>query len=152
MKYTREEIDGDIGDLVPRGLRKDLAASTGVYPSVMYGYFNGDDERKSPWSTTLFLFEKLRQLDDAVGNAVYERFCAFYEAGRPHEFKSAMCVDREMGRLSKEITDIIVAKCDGKPLEVITREIGEARRQLDTFEQAVYQRAGQTMDAVEAVN
>ncbi len=141
MKFTQDEIENTIGDLVPRGLRKEVAAKTATYPSVMYGYFNGDDPRKSPWFETLVMLDGLNELDPAVADAVWHQIEAFYQASRPRA-KTAAKLDatHELGMMSKEVADVVVAECDHKPVREVIREIVEARQQLERFETAVFQR------------
>jgi hypothetical protein len=82
MKFTQEEIEGELSDVVSRGKRKDIAAGTGIYPSVVSGWFNPDDERKSPHFTVLFVQDYLDNTAPQVGDAVWAVMNRIREANR----------------------------------------------------------------------
>lgn len=140
LAFTQEEIEKELSDAVPHGMREGIARVTGLYPAVVAAWFNPSDERKSPMFTVLQIQAALDQLSPADGEDHWQRICVLREASRPHGVtKEPLCVDHEMGRLSKEIADIIVAKCEGKSPSEINREIDEAERQLERFRESVKQ-------------
>ncbi len=150
MKFRQDMIENDIGELVPRGLRKEVAARTAIYKTIVYGYFNGDDPRKSPWFETILVMDALFACDPQAADAVWRKINEYVDASRPRTNAPAtLDVDRELGNLSKEFSDIIVAKCENQPLTEIVREIDEAQRQLEIFRQSVYQREGLTLRTLE---
>ncbi len=136
ITFTQEEIEKELSDSVPHGMREGIARSTGLYPAVVAAWFNPHDERKSPQFTVLQIQAALDNLSPADGEEHWQKMCAMREASRPHTAASA-CIDHELGSLSKEITDVIVAKCDGKPVRDQLREIHEAERQLQRYKDAV---------------
>lgn len=67
MRFTQFEIESAISDSIPRGLRKQVAAKTHIYESVLYGFLNEHDERKSPQYQTLTIQAALDELDAEAG-------------------------------------------------------------------------------------
>lgn len=140
LAFTQYQIENELSDAMPHGMREEIARGTGIYPKVVDAWFNPHDERKSPFFTVLHMMAVLDEASPGDGNAIWNLLNSMREASRPHVDDAELCVDHEMGRLSKEFSDIFVAKCEGKPVDAIQREIDEARRQLDTFEAAIYQK------------
>lgn len=148
LTLTQNDIEKELSDAVPHGLRKAVARLTQTYESVVYAWLNADDERKSPAFQQLAIQAALDEIDPEIGEAYWQRFCALREASRPHEFKAAANVDHELGSLSKEISDVVVAKCEGKPISVQLREIAEAERQLGKYKDAVLDQVGRAQERV----
>jgi hypothetical protein len=83
MNFTQPEIEKEISNVVPHGSRENIARRTGIYPSVVSGWFNPDDERKSPHFTTLLVQNDLDNNEPEVGEQVWQTICRLREAGQP---------------------------------------------------------------------
>lgn len=117
MHLTQDKIEGEIGDLIPRHLRKAVAAATGIYPSVVYAYFNGDDERQSPAYKTLRIQDALDTLDAATGERVWQKICAFREESKPHErtaFDTIGELVETTKRYTRSVEQMVDALADGR--------------------------------------
>lgn len=153
IQYLQTEIEKGLADTVPHGMREGVARVTGIYPAIVSAYFSPDNERQSPAFRLLMIQAALDELSPADGEAHWQKIVEFREGSRRHEYKSGpLSVEHELGNLSKEFTDIIVAKCEGKPVVEQLREIADAERQITKYKEAVHAQIGQTRDAVERVN
>ncbi len=140
MQFTQEQVEKEIADVMPHGVREVIAKGTGIYPKIVDAYYNPHDERKSPNFTVLHVQAVLDVREPAVGDAVWKKMCALREASVPRQILTApLCIDRELGNLSKEITDVIVAKCEGRTFTDQLREIHEAEKQLAIYKAALYE-------------
>lgn len=138
MRFTQPDVEKELSDAIPFGMREEIARGTGIYPKIVDAYFNPNDERKSPHFQVLHIQSVLDERDPSIGDAVWDKLNALRDAGRPVTLKTAeLDIDRELGNLSKDITEVIVAKCEGKPLTAQLEQIAEAKRQIDIYEQAV---------------
>jgi len=88
MDYTQEQIEKKLSDVVPHGMREEIAKGTGIYPKIVDGYFNPQDERKSPHFTVLHIQSVLDNRSPDVGEAVWQTLCALREAGKPMELRT----------------------------------------------------------------
>lgn len=152
LARNQEQIEKELSDILPHGIREAIARGTGIYPKIVDAYFNPFDERKSPHFTVLHIQSVIDAVDPATGEAVWQRLNELREESRPHEVKRRLNVEHELGSLSKEFSDVIIAKCEGKPITVQLREIHEMRSQLNRYEDSLHLKAGETADAVETVN
>jgi hypothetical protein len=139
MKLTQIQVETQLSDNLPHGMREDIARETGKYPSVVSGWFNPDDERKSPYFTVLLIQAAIDNLDPDIGDIIWNVMTSMREASRPARRKPQkhFNADEEMGRMSKEVSDVIHARCSGLPIAEQFREIKEAREQIDRYESAV---------------
>lgn len=143
MNHTQEEIEKEIADVMPHGTREVIARGTGIYPKIVDAYFNPFDERKSPHFTVLHMQATLDRDQPEIGEAVWQKLNALRDASRPARFEPVgLSVDHELGELSREFSDVIIAKCEGRPLPTQLREINEAERQLAKYKQAVFDQIG----------
>ncbi len=145
IHFTQTEVERELSDAVPHGMRDGIARVTGIYPAIVCAWFNPNDERKSPQFTVLQMQAALDELCPADGDAHWNKLCAMREASRPHQSSRGLSIDHELGSLSKEITDVIVAKCEGRPAVDQLREIHEAEAQLMRYKSAVLER-GETIN------
>ena len=149
MEFTQEQIEKEIADEMPHGIREVIAKGTGIYPKIVDAYLNPHDERKSPHFTVLHIQAVLDRDAPEIGEAVWQKMCALREGSRHHRFETKpLSIDRELGNLSKEITDVIVAKCEGRPLSSQLREIAEAERQIEKYKSAVLDQVGRPPERV----
>lgn len=139
IAFTQTEVERELADAVPHGMREGIARVTGIYPAIVSAYFSPDNERQSPAFRLLMIQAALDELSPADGEIHWQKICAMRSASMPRTFAVPLSVEREMGNLAKEFTDVIVAKCEGKPVIEVIREIEEARRQLDRFKESMYQ-------------
>lgn len=138
INFTQSEVERELSDAIPHGRRRDIARLTGIYEAVIYGYLNPDDERKSPAFQLLLMQSAMDEIDPTMGEAHWQKICAMREGSKPQRFELVrLSVDHEMGNLSKEIADVIVAKCEGRPVVDQLKEIHEAERQIATYKEAV---------------
>lgn len=137
MRFTQTQIEKDISDVIPHGVREAIAAGTGIYPKIVDAYFNPNDERKSPHFTVLHVQHVLDTKHILVGERVWQVMNSLRQASKPKQGSANLSPDNEMGKLSKEISDVIVAKCEGKPISYQLQQIEEARNQLNFYENAL---------------
>lgn len=83
MLYTQIEIERELSDAVPHGIREDIARKAHLYPSVFYGWMNPDDERKSPQYSTLLVQSVLDNCYPEAGEKHWQSLCRLREAGKP---------------------------------------------------------------------
>jgi hypothetical protein len=136
MKFNQFDIESAISDIIPHGLRKQIAATTQLYPSMLYGMLNADDERKSFQFGTLQIQSALDQIDINIGDRHWTQLEWFREMGKPL-ICQGKSVSVETGKLAKEVADVIHTYCTGKNLADQLKEIIEAERQIETTKKAV---------------
>ena len=122
---------------MPSGTREAIARETGIYAGVIRGYFNADDERKSPHFQVLHIQAVLDAMPSEVGERVWAEMCSMREASRPVTLDLRLDTTHELGSMSKEVADVVVAHCQNKPVGEQLREIDEARRAIDRYESAL---------------
>jgi hypothetical protein len=136
MKFNQYDIETAISDTIPHGVRKQVAAITQIYPSMLYGMLNPDDERKSYQFGTLQIQSALDQIDINIGDRHWTQLEWFREMGKPL-ICQGKSVSVETGKLAKEVADVIHTYCTGKNLADQLKEIIEAERQIETTKKAV---------------
>jgi tellurite resistance protein len=82
-RLTQIQIEGEISDAFPQGKRSEIAGNAHIYPSVMLGWLNPDDERKSPWYQVLAVQAELDEAYPKIGDKVWAAIDRLREAGRP---------------------------------------------------------------------
>jgi len=146
QRYSQNEIESQLSDAVPtRGLRREIARRTGIYESVIYGYFNADDPRKSPQFETLFIQAELDGADPAIGESHWQTMCAIREANKGGISEIAN-LDSEMAKLTSEATDIPVAHLTGESLRKKLQEVRESIAQHKKVEQILIGMMGNDTD------
>jgi len=137
--FTQTEVESRLSDAMPDGTREDIARETGIYPGIVRGWINPDDERKSPFFTVLQIMAALDRVRPAVGSRVWQEMCAMREASRPATMGQNVEIDLDgkMGDMAKEVTDVVVAKCMGKPTDEQLREIQEAEEAIAEYKTCV---------------
>lgn len=136
MKLTQNQIESELSDIVPRGIRRDVARITQIYESTIYAMFNADDERKSAMFYFLQIQAALDEINGEVGEAHWLAMCRFRELSRP-KTDSKLDASIETGNLAKEVSDVIIAHCNKKSLAIQLREICEVEAQLERTKKAV---------------
>ena len=136
MKLTQNEVESALGDIVPRGVRRDIARETGTYDSVVYAQYNPDDERKSPAYQTLRDIAVMDRLHPEIGQLFVETFLSLRETSRPAQSK-VLDPNKKIGDVASEVADIVNAHCQGKPYETVLAEIIQAELALRKYKQAV---------------
>lgn len=124
MRFAQSEIEGQLSDIVPRGVRRDLAAATGIYESVMYGYYNADDERKSPAFCLLLIQAALDEHHSDIGDLHWQTICSIREAGRGAIDSDGL--DEEIATFVTEANDVPISRLKHKPLRDQLREVRES--------------------------
>jgi len=137
LQLTQNDIEKTLADVLPNGKRKEIARLTHTYESVLYGYLNPDDERKSPAFQQLAIQAAIDEIDPEMGERYFQAFCALRAASLPIRFKTHLSPTHELGHLSKAYSDVVVARCEGKSKTEQCHEISELRRQLDQYEEAL---------------
>lgn len=138
MEHTQEQIEKALSDILPHGIREGIAKGTGIYPKIIDAYFNPYDERKSPHFTVLHIQAVIDALDPATGDALWQRMNELREDSMARKAEtSGLDTDHELGCLSKEFADVVIAKCDNQPISTQLREIAEAERQLARYKDAL---------------
>lgn len=139
LDFTQEQIERELADLLPHGMREGIAKGTGIYAKIVDAFFNPHDERKSPHFSVLHIQAVVDALDPETGDALWAKLTELREASMARPVKAArLDTDHELGCLSKEFADIVVAKCDGQPINVLLREIADAQRQLQKYKESVF--------------
>lgn len=136
IRFTQNEIEHPLSDAVPRGIRKEVARITGLYESVVYGYFNADDERKSPAFCLLLIQAALDHAAPEVGEAHWQHIVRFRELSKPVESQS-LCVKAELSGSLKEDNDLITAHVNGKSLYDQLKECDESLNQKRRLRSAI---------------
>lgn len=140
MEHTQFEIESELSDVVPHGIRKAIARDTGIYPSVIYGYFNPDDERKSPMFETLLILSALDNSNDPdackAGEAMWQKLCILRQMSMPRR-ESDLCVNDEIANHQREATDVVVAHLHGKSLYRQLIEANEAEKAIKRTKEAI---------------
>lgn len=138
LTKTQEQIEKEIADILPHGLREGIARGTAIYPKIVDAYFNPFDERKSPYFQTLHIQSVIDALDPATGDALWAKVNDLREESASRR-TATLDADHELGQLSKEFAEVIIAKCEGKALGQQLKEIADAKRQLERYEQSVFE-------------
>lgn len=137
--FTQAEIERRIADKVPHGMRRDIARTARIGESIVYGWFNPDDERKSPFYLTLSMLAAGLAEHPVETEELFQEFCKMYEQCKPMPFApKGPNVEQELANLSQEFTDVIRAKCEGKSETEQRHEIAELRSQINRYEDALF--------------
>lgn len=136
IEFTQVEIEQELSDTIPHGMRKAIARITGIYPAIVSAYFSPDNERKSPMYETLAIQAALDQENPEVGEAHWKKFCALREASLPARFER-FCLATEFGKGVKEDADVAIAAIENKPLYEQLTEVLEAIAQKERQKQAI---------------
>jgi hypothetical protein len=83
MHFTQVQIESELSDAFPQGKRSVIAGNAHIYPSVLLGWFNPDDERKSPHYQVLAVQAELDELYPETGDRVWQTMNRLREAGQP---------------------------------------------------------------------
>lgn len=102
MQYTQEEVERELSDAVPFGLRKVIAAGTGIYAKIVEAFFNPNDERKSPHFTVLHIQAVLDKRDPAAGEALWQKMNALRQGSMPRRFSPKTPTDTLTAKLNNE--------------------------------------------------
>jgi len=156
MKLHQEEIERQLSDAMPHGVREIIARGTGIYPKIVDAYFNPYDERKSPHFTVLHIQAVLDRECPEIGEAVWRRLCSMRDASRPPQ-TPATPAERLTASLTDKVTTdarttalIIEAAADGsidnRERMTLRDAITAERQNLDRIEQML------GTDESEAVN
>jgi len=145
LTLTQNEIERELADVVPHGTRKEIARLTHTYESVMYGYMNSDDERKSPAFNQLAIQAALDEIAPELGEVYWQKFCALREASRPHPFKTGRTIaDSLTDKITRDAsttTQLVDALRDGhidlREASKILISVNAERRNLDEIEQII---------------
>lgn len=140
VEHSQNEIESELSDAVPHGIRRQIARDTGIYESVIYGYFNPDDERKSPHFTVLQIQAALDNSDDPVavqaGENLWQKMCILRQMSMPRR-ESDLCIDEEISKHAQEATDVVVARLGNKSLYRQLIEVNEAAKAIESTRQAI---------------
>lgn len=89
--FTQAEIERRIADKVPHGMRRDIARTARIGESIVYGWFNPDDERKSPFYLTLSMLAAGLAEHPVETEELFQEFCKMYEQCKPMPFQRLTC-------------------------------------------------------------
>jgi hypothetical protein len=79
---TQIEIEEQLSEAIPHGIRSEIAGLAHIYPSVFYGWLNPDDERKSPWYTVLAVQAEMDENFPDAGEKAWRAMNRLREVGR----------------------------------------------------------------------
>lgn len=147
ISFTQNEIEQEISDAVPQGRRKDVARLTGIYPSIIYDYFNPEQPRKSPMFETLLIAAALDELDPEVGERFWETLCRLREMSRPHDFESVPLEEAEANNCQQS-QDVTLKALKRSPYyeqltEVLQQEAAVAEHKKSLLEKINREKASQ---------
>jgi hypothetical protein len=130
MRFSQTDIEGELADTVPNGIKRDVASRTGIYESIVYAYFNKFDERKSPQFKTLQIQWALDELNPEVGERHWQAMVRLREANKPAT-TLGLCVKLETAKTVTETADLVSKVIRDEPLYDQLKEAIEARDQIE---------------------
>lgn len=136
MRFTQSEIECELANAVPNGIKRDIARKTGIYESIVYAYFNQHDERKSPQYQTLQIQNALDELHPEAGDAHWQALERLREAGKPSSHLG-LCIKTETAKTIKETSDLAHQVLTDAPLYDQLKEALEARDQAEINVKAI---------------
>jgi hypothetical protein len=134
--FSQYEIESELSDAVPNGIKTEIARKTGIYPAIVDAYFNRDNERKSPQFQTLQMQAAMDELHPEIGERHWRTLERLREAGKPAK-KGGLCVKTETGRAAKENSELTACVLTDAPLYDQLREAMEARDAQERCIQAI---------------
>lgn len=148
------EVEKALSDVLPHGIREGIAKGIGIYPKIVDAFFNPFDERKSPYFSVLHIQSVIDSLDPATGDLLWQMFHDLRDESKPHGAGTRhLNPDHELGELTREVAEIVVARCNGRPVSDQLREIAEAERQLSRYKDSILETLGRAASATsESVN
>lgn len=146
MKFTQYDIEGELSDAVPNGIKNDIARVTGIYPSVVTGWFNRDDERKSPQYQMLQIQAALDNLYPEIGEAHWNTLERLREANKPAR-REGLCVHSETAKSCKEHSEFTSAVLSDAPLYDQLKEALENRDQAERAVRALLEKIHEDTEA-----
>lgn len=135
LKFSKEEIETELGEFVPHGKRVQIARLSGVGESYLKRQLNPDDEIASCFFTTLRIACAFDEIDEALGNEFWEAICRFRELSKERLSGRVIDLAEETGKLNKEIAEFVMAKLKNEPIDKQLSELADARRELEKLEQ-----------------
>ena len=150
MKFSQIEIESELSDAVPNGIKNDIARVTGTYPAIMMAWFNRDDERKSPQFQTLQIQAALDGLNPQIGEAHWQALTRLREASKPIA-NHGLCIHIETAKTQKETTDLTCAVLTDAPLYDQLKEALEGRQQYDRLVTAILEAINQEKETENSV-
>ena len=135
MRVTQYEVESEIGEVVGDICRRDIAAQTGTYPTVMYAYFNPNDERKSPQFETLRIQAALDAKDAETGERHWRKLCELRE--RSLTAHTQITPSAAAVALDRETSDVTRTALEHAPLTERLREAVEARTAAENNVKAI---------------
>lgn len=140
MNFTQEQVEKELGDVVPHGARESIARATGIYPAIVSAYFSASNERKSPQFETLLMQAALDNSDDPqeviAGENLWQKMCLLRQMSMPRR-ESDLCVTDEITKHQQEATDVVVAHLGCKSLYRQLIEVNEAAKAIERTRQAI---------------
>jgi hypothetical protein len=129
IKFSQQDAESQISDIIPRGLRRDIARLTGVYESVIYGMLNADDERKSYQYGTLQIQAALDELDPEVGDRHWQKMCKMREVSKGA--KTELSLDLHSAKLSTEVAELFASRFKNEALYSQLSEAMDVQRVIN---------------------
>lgn len=131
LEFTQEEVERELADRLPHGMRREIARVSGLGESYIKRQYNPDDETASCAFRLLQIACAFDEIDADAAEAFWQTLVRFRELSKPHVFESkARSLNVETGRLGKEIADFFSAKITDQPYDTQMRELLEAEAQL----------------------
>lgn len=131
LEFTQEEVERELADRLPHGMRREIAKVSGLGESYIKRQYNPDDETASCAFRLLQVVCAFDEIDVDGGEAFWQTLVRFRELSQPHVFESKMVsLNVETGKLGKEIADFFSAKITDQPYDTQMRELLEAEAQL----------------------
>lgn len=153
MEFTQNDIERELSDTIPQGKRREIAQIARLGESIVYGYLNPDDERKSPAYLLLSMQSAMDEIDPAMGDAHWNKLADLRSASRPatigRQPRDVDDVLREL-ELEKESSDVLIARLKHLPIASQLTEISELRAKLAEYEQTIVQQ--RRAEAIERIN
>ncbi len=137
LQFDQTEVEKEFEKIVDRDDRADIAKISQIYPSVIYGMFNADDERKSFMFGVLQIACALDDIDCGRGEAFWMALSRFRELSKKRKPQDSPCVSSETGNLNKEVADVVSAHLEGKTFYDQLKEVDEVVLQAERTKHAI---------------
>lgn len=137
LKFTQEEVERELADIIGHGDRVELARVSGLSESYIKRQFNADDhEAVSSAFRLLQIGCALDQIDADKGERFWQTLMRFRGLSIPDA--GGTDASKASARLNTETAEFINARLDGQPFMDQLRELGDIERAVQVAKQALF--------------
>lgn len=138
LRFTQEEIEQEISDRLPHGMRREIARISGLGESYLKRQLNPHDEQPSCFFKALQIVCAADQLDPAMGEDLWAAIEHFRELSkRPRRGVKSGEVARDTGVLQKEVAELVMAELEGKSPREKMKELLDVENKLMELKYAI---------------